>query len=184
MATDFVPTVIRSKRKTLAIQVTPDGQVIVRAPLRMSRAKIDEFLAEKRLWIEKHLAESAGTGSEPPFTDEEIRALADRALAEIPPLVRRLAPSAGVDYGQITIRNQRTRWGSCSSAGNLNFNCLLVLCPPEVMEYVVVHELCHRLHMDHSAAFWKEVERVCPEYKEARAWLKTEGMKLIRRLKK
>ena len=85
-------------------------------------------------------------------------------------------------YGKITIRNQKTRWESCSGKGNLNFNCLLMLMPPEVIDYVVVHELCHRKEMNHSKAFWKEVEKILPNYKEAAGWLKKEGRGIIRRM--
>ena len=86
----------------------------------------------------------------------------------------------GVDYGRITIRNQKTRWGSCSSKGNLNFNCLLMLTPPEVIDYVVVHELCHRKEMNHSKDFWREVEKVLPNYLDQVKWLKDEGSNVIR----
>ena len=74
-------------------------------------------------------------------------------------------------YGRITIRAQRSRWGSCSSKGNLNFNCLLMLTPSEIRDYVVVHELCHRIELNHSAYFWAEVARILPDYKECRKWL-------------
>ena len=85
----------------------------------------------------------------------------------------------GVTYGRITIRNQRTRWGSCSAKGNLNFNCLLMKAPPEVLDYVVVHELCHRLEMNHSPRFWAQVERVLPDYKVSRKWLREHGNELM-----
>ena len=87
-----------------------------------------------------------------------------------------------MDYGRITIRAQRTRWGSCSAQGNLNFNCLLMLTPDNVMEYVVVHELCHRKEMNHSARFWSEVEKILPDYRRSRQWLKDNGGGLIGRL--
>ena len=84
---------------------------------------------------------------------EELEALADRACQVIPERVRYFAPKVGVDYGMITIRNQKTRWGSCSARGNLNFNCLLMLAPSEVIDYVVVHELCHRKETESFAPF-------------------------------
>ena len=113
------------------------------------------------------------------MTREKVIALADKALKVIPERVEYFAKVIGVTYGKITVRNQKTRWGSCSSKGNLNFNCLLMLAPPEVLDYVVVHELCHRKQMNHSKAFWLEVEKVLPNYKEVRKWLKEEGSQMI-----
>ena len=124
-------------------------------------------------------AKQAGQAS--PLSDADIRALADRARREIPPRVFRAAQAMGVTYGRITIRNQTGRWGSCSSTGNLNFNCLLMLAPEEVLDYVVVHELAHRKQMNHSALFWQEVERECPDYKKSLRWLKDRGGALLSR---
>ncbi len=105
--------------------------------------------------------------------------LTTAAKREIPGIVERYAKIMGVDYGRITIRHQKTRWGSCSSKGNLNFNCYLMLAPQEVLEYVVVHELAHRREMNHSKAFWKIVEQYKPNYKWSKRWLKEEGVKLL-----
>ena len=113
---------------------------------------------------------------------DEINELADMAMTVIPERVRYYAPLIGVTYGRITIRNQRSRWGSCSSKGNLNFNCLLMLAPPEVLDAVIVHELCHRKHMDHSDAFYAEVQRVMPSYKKWDTWLRIHGPALMRRM--
>lgn len=103
---------------------------------------------------------------------EEIEQLAQKALEVIPRKVEYYAQVIGVTYGRITIRNQKTRWGSCSSKGNLNFNCQLMLMPDDVLEYVVVHELCHRKQMNHSKDFWNEVEKIMPDYREKREYLK------------
>ena len=108
--------------------------------------------------------------------------LANQALAWFPPRVRIFADQIGVRVGRTTIRNQKTRWGSCSAQGNLNFNCLLMLCPPEIRDYVIVHELCHRLEMNHSPRFWAAVEKVLPDYRQRRKWLKTEGQAILARM--
>lgn len=170
---------IRSDRRSISIQITPEG-VVVRAPRRMTDAEIDRVIQGKRGWIESHLAKVPPV--QPKFSNAEIHRLADEALKRLPERVRHFAPQVGVTYGGITIRNQHTRWGSCSSKGNLNFNCLLMLTPDPVIDYVVVHELCHRLEMNHSARFWAQVERVLPDYRQSLQWLKEHGPELIGRL--
>lgn len=171
---------VRSARKTIAIQINPGGEVIVRAPRGMPLPAIEQFVASKRGWIEKHLAQQP-VGL-PKFTDAQMHELVQQAKAVIPERVACYAPLVGVTYGRITIRNQHTRWGSCSSKGNLNFNCLLMLAPAEVLDYVVVHELCHRKEMNHSPKFWAEVARVFPNYRQSQHWLKGNGQKLIGRI--
>lgn len=178
-------TVIRSNRKTVAIQVNSDLSVTVRAPYSASEKDIEEILKKKEAWISRHIEKIKKTKerfeaeSTEKLTREKVIALAEEALKVIPARVEYFAKVIGVTYGKITIRNQKTRWGSCSSKGNLNFNCLLMLAPPEVLDYVVVHELCHRKQMNHSKAFWLEVEKVLPNYKEVRKWLKEEGSQMI-----
>ena len=116
------------------------------------------------------------------LTRQDIEELAREAVRVIPERVAYYAPKVGVTYGRITIRNQRSRWGSCSSKGNLNFNCLLMLAPREVLDSVIVHELCHRLEMNHSKRFYEHVLRVYPEYYRYHAWLKENGQALMRRM--
>lgn len=177
--------ILRTPRKTISLEITPDG-LLVRAPRHMTRSQIDTFLTAKRSWIEKHwriMQERQATLNQlPPFTPEEIRALAEKAMIVIPERVKHYAPLIGVDYGRITIRNQRTRWGSCSGKGNLNFNCLLMLLPDDVIDSVVVHELCHRKQMNHSPQFYAEIEKVFPEYQRCRKWLKENGGIYLSRL--
>ena len=175
--------IVRCRRKTVGIRVTDDGEVIVRAPLRVSMAEIRRILEGKRDWIEKTLAKVRSRETVPKLTDAEIRELTAQAKKKIPPLVLAWADAVGVTYGRITIRCQKTRWGSCSSKGNLNFNCLLMLCPENVLDYVIVHELCHRKELNHSARFKAEVERVLPGYREPMRWLKKEGQAIISRVK-
>ena len=170
---------IHSDRKSIGIQITADG-VVVRAPKRLSAAEIDRFVQSKRSWIEAHLSKLPEL--QPKFTQAEIEALARKALTVIPDRVRHFAPLVGVTYGRITIRSQRSRWGSCSGKGNLNFNCLLMLTPSFCLDYVVVHELCHRKEMNHSPKFWAQVERVLPDYQKSRQWLRAHEKELIGRL--
>ena len=178
-------TIIRSNRKTLAAQITAGG-LLIRAPYRCTDKEIAAFVEKNRDKIERYMdrarARRESLPDEPRLTMEEIRQLAEQALTCIPQRVAYYAPLVGVTYGKITIRNQKSRWGSCSSKGNLNFNCLLMLCPPEVLDSVVVHELCHRKEMNHSPRFYAEVRRVFPEYDKWHGWLKEHGEALLARM--
>lgn len=185
--TDYEITLIRSRRKSLAIEITPELQVVVRAPARMPVREINAFVQEKDDWIRAHLQRMAEKKRlreqyrEQALSKEELQELATQAMKLIPQKVHYYAQIIGVTYGRITIRNQRTRWGSCSGKGNLNFNCLLLLMPEEVLDYVVVHELCHRKEMNHSARFWEEVEKILPDYRQRRKWLKDNGGRIMDR---
>lgn len=176
---------IRGRRKTIAIEVTRDLRVVVKAPYGVSEKEINRFIGEKADWIDKSLRkmqqrqQEATKGEE--LTEQDIRLLVTRAKRIIPPMVDKYARMMGVTYGNITIRMQKSRWGSCSGKGNLNFNCLLMRAPDEITEYVVVHELCHRKEMNHSDRFWAEVEKIIPDYKERRKWLKDHGNELMRK---
>ena len=158
---------IRSARRTIGAEIR-QNKLIIRAPRYATDEAIKLFISKHRRWIENNLAKEQAKQKEldsrRELTADEIQALADRALEAIPERVKHYAPLVGVSYGRITIRIQKTRWGSCSAKGNLNFNCLLMLAPPEVVDSVVVHELCHRKEMNHSDKFYAEVLRVFPEY--------------------
>ena len=178
--------IVRSRRKTMTAEIGTDGRVTVRAPMRMPVADIKSFLTDKASVIEKHvlkrLAENNKLSETRPFTQAEISKMADMATGIIPRRVEYFARLMGVTYKRITIRNQKTRWGSCTAEGNLNFNCLLVMTPPEVLDSVVVHELCHRKHLDHSKEFYADVYKVFPDYDRCSKWLKENGRLLIRRM--
>ena len=178
-------TVIKSKRKSFCIQIRPDLSVVVRAPNHASKKEIELILAEKENWIRKTLnrlkenQRLANAEEISYLSSDEIVQLRSQAKKYIPERVAYFSKLMNVSYGQITIRCQKTRWGSCSSKGNLNFNCLLVLMPPEIMDSVVVHELCHRKQMNHSRLFWAEVEKVLPDYQIRRKWLKENGRRYL-----
>lgn len=177
-------TLIRSSRRTLSAEVRPDGSVTVRAPLRMPQTQIEAFLIRKSEFIERHVQRCLADMQqhpEPPFTAAELEKLAEQAKAVIPQRTAFYADRIGVTFGRITIRCQKTRWGSCTSAGNLNFNCLLMLAPPEVLDSVIVHELCHRLHQNHSRSFYEAVYGAFPDYDRCDRWLKQNGPALLRR---
>lgn len=165
--------IIRSRRRTLALQITSDGRVVARAPLHMSDRDILRFAESKAAWIEAHVARRKAADDDlQPFTEEEMHALAQRARTIIPERVAYYAPLIDVSVAHITIRFQHTRWGSCSAKGNLNFNAVLAALDDDLIDYVVVHELCHRRQMNHSPQFWACVERFCPDWRSRRERLK------------
>lgn len=179
-------TVIRSRRKTVAIQVLPDGTVTVRAPLLLSGRKIAAFVESREDWITKTASRLVKTAEQTreilPFSEAELKRLKTRARDELFPVIQGFAQQMGVEYSGFSVRAQKTRWGSCSSNRHLNFNCLLVLMPDAVRDYVIVHELCHLLHMDHSPLFWQEVASVLPDYRMNIKWLKSNGAALLAKL--
>lgn len=174
-------TIIRSKRRTVGISIKPGGKIIIRAPRLLPKTAILSFAYEKADWIlssyEKQKDRTVPSKDEP--KDAATLALEkryrDAAKEYIPKRVEYYNEFTGGTYHKITIRDQKTRWGSCSSNGTLSFNYRLMLAPPRVLDYVVVHELCHLTHMNHSTDFWNMVASILPDYKEYRKWLKDNG---------
>jgi predicted metal-dependent hydrolase len=217
-----VHQLIRSKRKTLALIVQPDGSLVVRAPLRASESSIRAFIEQHAEWVQKKQAEALAVQPPPPkqYVPGELflylgvvhpleivkgqkkpllldgsfklaqsaqrnarqvferwyRAQARQILTE---RVELYARQYGFQYTKIGITSARTRWGSCSATGALNFSWRLILAPPEAVDYVVVHELAHTVLHNHSKRFWKKVETILPDYKERRKWLRKNGHSLV-----
>lgn len=182
----FNPDIIKSDRRTVSIEVRPDGKVTLHVPKRMTYREIEKLIEEKSPWIEKTIAKyNSALGDEiVPYTDEELDEMTAIAKRIIPPRVEYYAKLMGVTYGKITIRHPKTRWGSCTSKGNLSFNCLLTQVPPEILDSVVVHELSHRREMNHSERFYAQILNVMPDYHERDRWLRQNGMKLMARIRK
>ena len=175
-----------SKRKSCSISIDPDGHITVRVPTRITQKEISHLLIDKRIWIiTKYLEVLKQQQTRPvsDLTDVQRTALERRYIAAakeyFPKRAAYFHQFTGGSYNRISVRDQKTRWGSCSAKGTLSFNWRLMLAPPAIQDYVIIHELCHLTYMNHSNAFWKKVESVCPDYRTARKWLKDHGHELV-----
>jgi predicted metal-dependent hydrolase len=166
---------IFSKRKTVALMVNREGQVIVRAPKRAPLKFIENLVEQRKDWIAKALARVK-------HVEGPVRQFSTREKLEFKILVRERAEyyagQMGVKFKKLTLHNTVSRWGSCSTAGNINFSSRLILAPLEIFDYVVVHELAHLQHHNHSKSFWAMVETYCPHSKQKRKWLRNNGHSL------
>lgn len=211
-------TLVRSKRKTLQLVINKNGELIARAPLRMSERRINSFVKEKAAWIAKKQQQVlAAKDNHPPLrmqtgeqlmylgikrtlvfggtsairlegsslllpentTQEHLIAwLKAQAKQLFTQRVQHYANVMNVSYTAVKVSSAQHRWGSCSAKNSLNFAWRLILCTPEAIDYVVVHELSHVMHKNHGASFWKSVEKVLPDYKTQRRWLKQHGVLL------
>lgn len=166
----------RSDRRTLSVTVTDKGELLVKAPLAMSEERIRRFLNQKRFWIYKQAKHQMDSMEKRVNrSEEEVRRLKEQARITLTARTDYYAEILQVKYQKIRIGSQKTRWGSCSSRGTISYNWHLVLMPEIILDYVVVHELCHLIEMNHSPQFWSRVENVLPDYRDRRAWLKKHG---------
>lgn len=218
--------VVRTSRRTIAIQIDPHKGVIVRAPKRGHKSEIHNFLVKKTPWILKKLEVARRQAAEIQrhnfiagdiflFRGEKYSLMFETAKKnsvdiaghyiviglnpetpreKIPDMLKKwyiarareifnervavYSPNLGVKPARIAVRGQSKRWGSCSSKGNINLNWKLVMAPPEILNYVIAHELCHLKHPNHQPEFWQLLEGIMPEYADNRRWLKQNGHKL------
>ncbi len=179
--------ILRSARKTLQLEIVPpDLHLRVRAPLNCPDSEVRRFVDSHAEWVRVHtrrLREKLAEPAPPPLSPQQLQALKARAQAYLPGRVCLYAQALGVSYGRISIRSQKTRWGSCSARGHLSFNCLLMLMPPDIIDYVVVHELCHRREMNHSPRFYALLGSLVPDWRQRGQWIKENGALIMRRLK-
>ncbi len=206
---------VRSNRKTVAIQIEPDGAVVVRAPRRLPVGEVESLLQQKASWIARkqqevrqralaHPSPVLRTGEGLPFLGQTLMAVpgvgADvervgevlmlpatnpeaalrrwyraQALAVLTARTAELAARHGISYASVTVTDARRRWGSCGADGRIHYSWRLILAAPEAIDYVVVHELCHRLELNHSAAFWARVAVLLPDWRERERWLREHG---------
>ncbi len=181
-------TVHFSNRKSICLQIKEDASIHVRVPSYTRSREAEAFIEEKRDWIlENHLKmqESIKKSAAPLLTPNQEKQAGilkvrfyNAAKAYFPERCAELQKLTGGYYTHITIRNQKTRWGSCSQTGTLSFNYRLMMAPPAVIDYVIIHELCHLTHMNHSKAFWDKVGDIIPDYVSKKKWLKEHGARL------
>lgn len=166
-------TLIRSRRRSLSLSLDGNCRVIVRAPVEAPVCVIDDFVERHSGWIERKLPEArARMERARSITPELLDGLTERAKREIPPRVERYAAIMGVRPTGVRITRARRQFGSCSAKNSLCFSCLLMQYPDEAIDAVVVHELAHIAHHDHSAAFYDFVLRTMPDYREREKLLK------------
>jgi len=157
------------------MRVRPDGDLRVTIPRGGSRREAEQFVERHRAWAERQREQMTA----PKRTPDEIRALRLRAAAELTPQLLALATAHGLTVARVTIRDQRSRWGSCSPKGHIALNFRLLLMPPEVREYILIHELMHLKQANHSRRFWRLVEAAYPRFREAERWLRRHGSSLF-----
>ena len=162
----------RSDRRTLAIQVLPGGKILIRAPRHASRREIEAMVREHEDWIKKQVFKREEEEAPEDFTEAEREALIRKAKEILPKRVEYFSRLMGVAPMGITVTGAKTRYGSCSGKNRLSFSSRLMQYPAEAVDAVVVHELAHIRHKDHSAAFYEEVERVLPDYRERKKLLR------------
>ena len=152
-----------------------DSMAVYGTKKKAGRPKQEEALSFIRTFLQ------AKKTAQPKTAAPEILELKTKAKQELPAAVKKYAGLMGVTYNRITIRHQKTRWGSCTKTGNLNFNCLIMKMPDQVRDYVIIHELAHRKELNHSSKYWAIVAEYCPWYKQAKQWLKDNGQELMER---
>lgn len=182
---NFEYITVRSDRSTLSVKIAPDRTVTVRAPRYATDAEIEGFLLRYAGRIEKRLAmfeeRAKKIAALPPLSDGEYKTLSEKAPAVFGERIGYYSRLIGVRAHGVSVRCQRSRWGSCNSKGDISLNCLLLLAPADVIDSVVVHELCHLKEMNHSKRFYALVYRYCPDYDKSRKWLSDNGYLLMAR---
>lgn len=196
----FSEVVLHRRRvKRLSLRVRENGAVEMVGPRRISNSEFEQFYRSKQQWVSKQRQHFLAAHSNKPqlapteamlhgeiqcstalgeVSDEKVDAYRAYAKNYLGKRLTTLSDQTGLSFSRLTIRAQRTRWGSCSSKGNISLNWRLVQMPVFVSDYVMIHELCHTVHMNHSAAFWQLVRQHFPETENARRWLKANGSQL------
>jgi hypothetical protein len=174
-----IPYTLRRRKwhPKITLSVRSNGAITVTAPVSMSVYLVERFLEHKKGWLSDTLASlPASFVRSPNDVRDEYTAHKEAARALVHRELARLNAHYGFVYGRVSIRNTTSRWGSCSSKKNLNFSYKVVFLPPLLVEYLIVHELCHLKEMNHSPAFWSLVAEMVPDYRARRKALQAHGL--------
>lgn len=174
VAADVLIFVRHRRARRYVLRVRADGRVRVTIPRGGTPRDARRFAERHRAWIERQRARTARQT----WASDAVASYRARAQLDLPPRLHQLAAQHGLRVQRVSVRNQRTRWGSCGHNGHISVNWRLVLMPDWVRDYVLIHELMHLRRMDHSPEFWRHVAAACPRYRDARAWLRANGASL------
>jgi predicted metal-dependent hydrolase len=166
------------RSKHISIRIVQGGEVVVTKSKRISVAQVEAVIHKKRDWIISKIKLMQSRPKEPVMSRAEYVELKKKAYEVVTKKVIYFNTLYNFSYNKITIKNQKTRWGSCSSRGNLNFNYRLATLPEHLVDYIVVHELCHLKEMNHSQRFWDLVAKTIPEYKACHRALREKGLQI------
>jgi len=166
---------IRSRRRSLALIITDEAKLIVRAPLKLPTEAIERFIEQKRSWIDRQIARLAARPRPIILTEEERKGWRRVAREKINERCHYFSELTGYRPVAVKISNARKRWGSCGAKGMINFSWRLAMAPPPVIDYVVVHELVHLIERNHSSHFWRRVAEIIPDHRLHRRWLRENG---------
>ncbi len=178
-STTYEYKLTRSKRKTIALSISKDLTIVVKAPLKMAKHDIETFVLKHYSWIEKQMLiikERNDSGSNNCLSDDQIDSLKQRAKLLIPQRVAHYGVIMGVSPKGVKVNSAKTRWGSCSAKNILNFSYRIMLLPEELIDYIVVHELAHIIEKNHSSRFYAVVAQYMPDYKTR--WAKIKAARL------
>ncbi len=160
------------KAKSIRLAIYPDKNIVVTKPFFCSKKMVDKFLKNKRPWIEKKLKQIDALPKRPHYSKKHYLENKEKARYLINNKLEYYSNLYNFKYNRVSIRSQKTRWGSCSKNNNLNFNYKIILLPEHLQDYIIIHELCHLIELNHSKKFWLLVEKICPNYVECKRQLK------------
>lgn len=168
------------KAKNLRLIINPDGYLVISKPWTLSQKITEKFILEKANWIIEKIAAFKEINKNKPIRDNRGEYLTQRGQARelIFKKIQDFNKLYQFKYSKISVKNQKTRWGSCSSRGNLNFNYKIIYLPELIIDYIIVHELCHLKEMNHSVKFWSLVAKAIPDYQMIRKELRQKGIEL------